>query len=121
MPIPAALRDRTLRARPCDRCGNFASVFVTWAVPLNEGGLESGWNTLALCTACRIRRDNPEIEKREQELAEQKGRKKWRQRVKVGGRVFADVQDAADFMGKSKQTIYNWIYAGRHGAQYVRG
>ena len=53
--IPAGVirKQKVQRAQTCAICGKYDGVTLTWAVPLDEDGLESGWNVTALCADCR--------------------------------------------------------------------
>ena len=56
-PNEAAVAGQTVqKLRPCDRCGKFRDVTITYAVPLDEGGLDLEWNWNSLCAKCRRER-----------------------------------------------------------------
>ena len=44
------------RAKPCSKCGTLKDVVVTYAYPIEKGGLQNGWNHTILCKPCRILR-----------------------------------------------------------------
>ena len=118
------------RIRPCDRCGTLEDVHITFAVPLDQGGKASDWNHSTLCNPCRrhrrLQHDDPAAARAELEAAmiargdRFKEKDKRGQRVAIGDLVFANVAAAAKGTGKSRQTIYNWIYRGAHGARYLK-
>ena len=107
------------KTRPCDLCGTFAGVFVTWAVPLDAGGLESGWNLTSLCNPCRRWRKRQHLNPGADAQSKPPAAKPRGQRVEVNGRMFANVIEAARFFDVSRQTVYNWIYGGHNGARYL--
>ena len=107
------------KTRPCDLCGTFAGVFITWAVPLDAGGQESGWNLTSMCNPCRRLRKRKHLNPHYEDSNESDSVNDMRRCVEVNGKVFAGVKEAAEFNNVSRVTIYNWLRNGRNGAKYV--
>lgn len=114
------------RAKTCARCGTGDDVSITLAVPLEEGGENSEWNHTPLCSAClqaRVREQETglsefhvDAELQRQKRAE-RGAGRPKSRFEVDGRVFRDVDEAAQFWMVSKQTMYRWAFNGTMGAR----
>ena len=114
-------------ARPCARCGATKNVFITYAVPLEKGGQDSEWNWSILCNPCRLHRkrltEDPSYAGRwhNPTMGPKLSKERSVQRVAIGDDEFDSVIEAAFYHGKSRQTIYNWIYRGANRARYIKG
>lgn len=51
---PAVIGKTVRKRKPCSLCGTYADVWITYAVPLDQGGHpDSEWNHHVLCGDCR--------------------------------------------------------------------
>ena len=117
---------KAVHARRCDRCGTFADTTITWAMPLEEGGQRSDWNTNCLCGACRADRAEEALTNvskihmpsapvaRAGDVRSPTGRVGFA--VEVAGQRFASQAKAAKFWRVSETTMGRWIKEGVYGA-----
>ena len=125
----AAVRgQRAQKVKPCARCGTFADVKITHAVPVEDGGHPtSEWNEHPICGQCRAERAEETLTgnstiypnggwDRRGHVNESDGAPGHPgTAVAKGDRIFRTLSQAAREFGVSVTTVFRWVENGHNG------